>query len=79
MLEEKIEPNFIRKIGCTLKRNFGVYLLAGGLALGAVAGCEEEPKGPSDECCAELNCKYDQKCEGEGDDCYCKVPIDNHK
>lgn len=79
MLEEKIEKNLIGRIGGAVKRNFGVYLLASGLALGGMYGCEEEPKGPSHDCCVELDCNPGQTCEGDGDDCYCKVPIDNHK
>ncbi len=68
MLEEKIKKSLFGKISNAVRRNAGVYLLAGGLAV--LNGCEEEPK-PSEECCNEKKCTYNQVCDGDGDDCYC--------
>lgn len=47
MLEEKIEKNLLGKIRATAGKYIEVYLLVGGLALGAVGGC-----GPETEKCA---------------------------
>lgn len=62
MLEHKLKS-------ITIKSRIAVLAA---VSLIGITSCEEEPKGPSEDCCAELNCKYDQKCDGDGYDCYCR-------
>lgn len=47
MPEDKIEQSLLGKVRATARKYAGVYLLAGGLAVGAVGGC-----GPETEKCA---------------------------
>lgn len=61
MLENKLKSITIKS---------GIAALAA-VSLIGITSCEEDPK-PSEECCNEKNCKYDEVCDGDGDYCYCR-------
>ncbi|MEK6846013.1 MAG: hypothetical protein AABY26_04595 [Nanoarchaeota archaeon] len=72
MLEEKIEKSLLGKISGALRRNFGVYLLAGGLAMGGIYGCGKDTEPCSGNC---PSCSGNKTCscsQPKGtDDCSC--------
>ncbi len=67
MLEEKIEESLLGKISSAVRRNAGVYLLAGGLAVGyAGCGATISPDGT----------KYKEPFSDEWKDCKCQKNSD---